>query len=490
MAISRVQAKSAQVSPAASVSLTLNSATTSGNLLVLCVSCYYAGANAGNAWTASDNKGNTWTSAVLTDTTGKMQIFYAQNITGGASHQVTLTVAGPSNTYLIITVLEYSGVATSSALDKANAAFTATNTTAYTSPTSATTTQADELLIGCHHAYQSAATPTPATNWTTVATQAGSTFHTHAVQERIVTATGAYASSGTWSATGPNHTDAIVTFKAAGGGTAYSDSVSLAASVGFSPSGNLSASAALSFSASTGVFPSGPASLGSSVSLAATMTMEQSAALAGAALLQFAGIAAMGGGATLAALGAVDLAAMASANPAALLDAASAVLLATGVGMTPLSQVAASASLGLAAIALLEAYDYAGAGGNNYTSSLALATSVQMEAVASLMVAGVVQMSAVAGMGQGAQLNAAASMNFAAMAAMAQQAQAQIAAALNLAVSAQLQALSSIDGAGADMVDFMVGAAEYLLVAYSADYLLPLLMAEYQTTEFTTEYLA
>lgn len=220
MAISRVQSKSAQVSPGTSVSVTFDSATTTGNLLVLAVSCYYAGANAGGTWTASDNKGNTWSSATVTDTFSKMQVFYVENAAGGSSHQVTLTVAG-SSTYLIITALEYSGVATSSALDKSGSAYTATNTTSYTSPTTATTAQANEVLIGCHHAYQSSATPTPASGWSTVVTQSGSSFHTHTVQDQIVSTTGAYASSGTWSVTGANHTDAIVTFKeaSASGGT-------------------------------------------------------------------------------------------------------------------------------------------------------------------------------------------------------------------------------------------------------------------------------
>lgn len=233
MPISRVQSKSGQVSPATSVTVTFNSATTSGNLLVLCVTSYYAGANAGGTWTVSDNKGNTWSSATSSDTFSRIQIFYAENITGGSSHQVTLSVSGIA-AYMIATAVEYSGVATSSSLDQSGSAYTATNTTSYTSPTTGTTSQADELLIGCHHAYQSSATPTPSGSFSTVATQTGSTLHVHTVQDRIVSATGAYASAGTWSTTGANHTDGIATFKAAAGGGSTTYDYSGTGTVSFS----------------------------------------------------------------------------------------------------------------------------------------------------------------------------------------------------------------------------------------------------------------
>jgi hypothetical protein len=432
MPISRVQAKSAQVSPAISVSLTLNSATTSGNLLVVCVSCYYAGANAGNAWTASDNKGNTWTSAVLSDiTAGKMQVFYAENIAGGSSHQVTLTVAGPSTTYLIMTVLEYSGVATSAALDKANAAFTATNTTAYTSPTTATTAQADEVLIGCHHAYQSAATPTPGASWSTVATQAGSTFHAHTVQDRIVSATGAYASSGTWSATGVNHTDAIVTFKAAaGGGASYDESVTFASTAALSQGAQLAAGASVSMAATAGMSDSGPISAGAAISLPATAAM----------------------------------------GPAAQLQAAAGLLLAAGVELAPLTQLAVSAGLGLGAVAAFATESLVAGGGTSYSESLAMAASAQMSQAAALMAAGLAQ--------------------FPATAAMAQISQVQVAAALNLAAAMQLQALAALDGVDGPMADFLIGAAEYLMAEHAAAYTSPQAAAAYQMADYRTEYLA
>lgn len=432
MPISRVQTKSASVNPATTVSVTFDSATASGNLIVLCVGNYYAGVNAGGAWTASDNKGNTWASAGVHDvTSGKIQIFYAANITGGASHQVTITVAGAA-TYTALTAVEYSGAATVSPFDQFAASRTTASQAAYASPATATTAQADELLVGFHHGFQATATPTPDSPWSTAATLNAGGLHVQTVQDRIVSATGAYSSTGTWSAAGANHTDAIATFKAAAGGGAasYEETIAFASTAALSQGAQLAAGASVAMAATAGMSDSGPIGAAASLSLAVTASM----------------------------------------GPAAQLQAAAGLLLAAGVGLAPLTRLAVDAGLGLNAVAAFAAESSVAGGGTSYSESLAMAASAQMSQAAALMAAGTTQFLATAGMAQVSQV--------------------QVAAALNLAAAVQLQALATLDGVDGPMADFLIGAAEYLVAEYAAGYAIPQAAAAYQIADYRTEYLA
>src|SRR5688500_16765287 len=92
-------------------SVTVGVTTTSGNAII----AIYHGSNSGSL-VVTDNKGNSYTTHLGGGTSG-FAIASALNITGGATHSVTFTVTNNANIGMI-TVLEYSGLATSSAFDQ------------------------------------------------------------------------------------------------------------------------------------------------------------------------------------------------------------------------------------------------------------------------------------------------------------------------------------------------------------------------------------
>jgi len=204
----RVQFKSGSVSPGSSLSVTLDSPTTAGNFLAIFASCYYAAGDAWFPWTMSDNNGSTVQQAVTLEDAGTVRIYYAENIAGRSGHQVTLSASGSS--YFVLTAVEYSGVALSSTLDKTSSL--RDTTAAYTSGTTATTAQADELLDGVHHLRDTTTTWSPGSSFSTIERFTDGSFHQHQTQDRIVALTGTYQSNGTASASADIR-NAIATFK-------------------------------------------------------------------------------------------------------------------------------------------------------------------------------------------------------------------------------------------------------------------------------------
>lgn len=185
--------------------------TTSGNFIV-----------AGLSYTAlssfSDSKTNTWTTGVGPIANGGDSNLqkYAFNISGGTLHTLTANLGAAGN-YCSICAVEYSGLTTTDPLDKSN---TGTGTSGSLDTTAtATTSQADELLIGSGTQNLSANNV-----WTAGASftkrseiNLGATTSVGYLEERIVSATGAYSApmgsdkTTAWAA-------AIATYKAAGGG--------------------------------------------------------------------------------------------------------------------------------------------------------------------------------------------------------------------------------------------------------------------------------
>ena len=193
-AVTRVQHKSGSAFYQISMPLTLNSPTTSGNTLIVAVSDYYATVDPDS--TISDNKGNSWHVAVNYSDAARVKVYYAQNITGGSNHQIT--IATSASAYFIATAVEYAGLDNSSGA--VNAVRTnRTSAPAYTSDV-AVTTAANALLFGVHHVYSPSATFTPDNPWVTIETRNDIYAHSHQVQDRVVSAVGSYASSGTMSA--------------------------------------------------------------------------------------------------------------------------------------------------------------------------------------------------------------------------------------------------------------------------------------------------
>ena len=210
-AVTRLQFKSGSVSPGTSVTVTLPNHTTARNELIVAVTDYYANAQDGASFAITDSYHNTWKQAVDYQPGSRLIVYYAENITGGANHQITVTAT--IGAYIIVTAVEYAGLATVNSLD-----VTATNRASgstYTS-TSATTTQASELLFGLHHVWNTSTAFTPASPWSQIETKPdGSGLHEQTTQDQVVSVVGSYASMGA-EAPAADTQSVMVAFKAAG----------------------------------------------------------------------------------------------------------------------------------------------------------------------------------------------------------------------------------------------------------------------------------
>lgn len=133
-----VQSKSAQGNSVTTIT-TAAFTSTAGNFLATVVSDFNRTIT---GTPVSDSKGNTYQQGFAPQNTGIHRVgnYYAENITGGASHTVTYALAGSG--FSGLAVAEFSGVNTSSTLDQSVSA----NATSVT--LGGATAQADELLIG------------------------------------------------------------------------------------------------------------------------------------------------------------------------------------------------------------------------------------------------------------------------------------------------------------------------------------------------------
>jgi IPT/TIG domain-containing protein len=119
-------------------------ATTGGNAILVGVTY----GNTNPIITATDSQGNTYAQAIKTYDSGNRQgcaILYATNITGGASSKVTVKFSS-SVAYLAVGIHEYSGIATSSALDATSGKI---GNGSGLSSGPATTTASGDLVFGC-----------------------------------------------------------------------------------------------------------------------------------------------------------------------------------------------------------------------------------------------------------------------------------------------------------------------------------------------------
>lgn len=188
-------------------------ATTSGNLIEVTVG--FRPANAGESVTVSDNKGNTYVRAVVCPASPAsfdfvVEKWYAKNIVGGSSHQVTVTQSGSNNTAVAFAE-EISGLDTSAPLDK-----TAIGTTFASSVTTASTgtlSQADEFATtGCYA--QGANDPTVGGAFTSLGAGV-SVGSNNYVESAYLVVSATTALTATWTTSGSATLSAvIVTYKA------------------------------------------------------------------------------------------------------------------------------------------------------------------------------------------------------------------------------------------------------------------------------------
>jgi hypothetical protein len=139
--------------------------TTSGNLLVVCVTSWNNTLGTLST-TVSDNKGNTWSVAVAPVGSGQgwAGIAYCANCTGGSGH--TFTITPTSNDLVCIAVLEISGAKTTSVLGNTNSATASTATHSSGSITSGTVDTVNVGVCAVSHGGEGVPVLTsPGTGW-------------------------------------------------------------------------------------------------------------------------------------------------------------------------------------------------------------------------------------------------------------------------------------------------------------------------------------
>jgi len=177
-----------------------------GNLLVAFVS---TNNNSLANTSISDNKGNTWNALTnrLTSGGNYMRVYYAMNAAAG---DTTISVTNPVGDFGW-SVHEYSGIAMSNALDVEGFYSNEGDTETFTSG-QITTTNAHDLLVSivANESNSSAITWTGSFNERTEETD-----HEHSTADRVVTSTGNYEATGTYSNGNTWYACIIVAFKAA-----------------------------------------------------------------------------------------------------------------------------------------------------------------------------------------------------------------------------------------------------------------------------------
>jgi outer membrane protein assembly factor BamB len=197
-----VQGRNAQVTSGTKASLAFSKANTAGNLIV----AYVVWDNPG-AVTVSDTRGNTYTAATARQSWGNnwsAQVFYSSGIRAG-SNTVTATFGTSINSFGIVYLHEYSGLANVSPVD---VSASAAGSSASMSSGAVTTTQANDLLFAA--GVSTVSVTTAGTGFTKRLTG-----FDNLTEDRVVTTTGSYA--GTATQNGTAWAMQLVAFRAAGG---------------------------------------------------------------------------------------------------------------------------------------------------------------------------------------------------------------------------------------------------------------------------------
>lgn len=193
--------------------------TTAGNIIIVALR---VGGTATAAVTDDKSGGsNTYNSDASNAHSGlgTAYIFSAPN--AGTAKVITITLTGGPTT-IRAAIYEYSGIATTTPLDKTSGLFTSSGPAAIDSGTTATTTQANELLFGVeiNNTVEGASSPTAGTSQSFVLEDKvpADPSARLATEDVVVSATGAYRADWHSIATGTDHIALIATYKAAAGG--------------------------------------------------------------------------------------------------------------------------------------------------------------------------------------------------------------------------------------------------------------------------------
>jgi hypothetical protein len=197
-------------SASGSVGVTLDSSVTAGSALIALSYSFLD-----TDYTIASNVDGAFT----LDTTRYQPVSYVTTIwsrlnCSSGSHTITLS-GGDTNSMLH--VWEIAGVATTSALDQVQASNPSAASLLVTLTATATTTQADEIVIACAHATAAGLTFAPEAGYTGISTTDSTYNRNFASQAKIVSATAAYGPS--WTLNSNLAVDGIVaTYKMAAAG--------------------------------------------------------------------------------------------------------------------------------------------------------------------------------------------------------------------------------------------------------------------------------
>ncbi len=223
MAIALVQTVAGKpASDVASYTVAITTSAGTGRILVIGVVGVTNTFTAPAVSTITDNKSNTWTEVsgatiINGGASSAGAIWYAPISTSGAT-TITITHTGTAQRNSICWVREYSGLATSTVLDNATSA--AGNSSTPSSGATATTVQADELIIGVGSSAAGSSAWTAGTGFGNLVSDVATSFTCDgAMEDKIVAATGAQTATFTSPASGL-WTGSVATFKDAGGSAA------------------------------------------------------------------------------------------------------------------------------------------------------------------------------------------------------------------------------------------------------------------------------
>ena len=235
MAITQVQGPTRGTNSAGTITVTLASTPTSGNLLFALIGM---DSYPTRTVTSISQTNVTWNGTADVAKTGPSATTYSRAeiwsgvASASAGKTVTITLSGTPINGGVANVLEYSGLLTSEFLDKTASVDGDSGHNPVTG-TTATTTQADELCLGCIAAdfssgpYHDCSSPT---NSFTLLDGVGiATWLAYAALARIVSSTGTYSSSVDSTNTLDDYAGVIATYKAAAGVTTYTKDFTLGA---------------------------------------------------------------------------------------------------------------------------------------------------------------------------------------------------------------------------------------------------------------------
>lgn len=218
MSITVVQSKTGTSTSSSSLTLTLNSGTTAGNSLILCIGEFTASGSGGPSPGLTAKLGTTSMTTVdqWEDTNANVaaEIWVLDNIAGGQT-SVPITFIG-TNTDNAAMAFEVSGLNPSGSLDKVVAAdndFTTSGS--WSTGNTATLTQPSEIAVGVACLQGTAISVTgPSSPWSNTTTSISTTFKL-ICGTNIVNATTGLAYAGSATATGSGNEAAVIaTFKA------------------------------------------------------------------------------------------------------------------------------------------------------------------------------------------------------------------------------------------------------------------------------------